>query len=364
MKLATLDDGTRDGQLIVVSRDLQRAHLATAIAPRLQSVLDDWPFMAPQLADLYEALNLGKLRHAFDFDARQCLAPLPRAFQWVDASAYVNHVERLRRSRKVPMPERFWSDPLMYQGGSDDFIGGCRPALFANEAWGIDFEAEIAVVVDDVPMQCSSGEASMHVRLLLLVNDWSLRHLVPDELAKGFGFFQSKPATAFAPVAATPEELGHAWDGERVHLPVRCWRNGTLVGSAHAGEDMVFGFPTLLAHAAKTRQLRAGSILGSGTVSNRDPSRGVSCIAEARALEEIEHGQPLTPYLSFGERVRIEVIDAQGQSVFGAIDQEVLAFLGDAPQSRRPTIEPRNAKGSTRPGITADSHAAPWEGEQ
>lgn len=329
MKLATLDDGTRDGQLIVVSRDLQRAHLATDIAPRLQSALDDWPFMAPQLADLYDTLNLGKPRHAFAFDPRLCLAPLPRAFQWADASSYVNHVELLRRARGAAMPERFWHDPLIYQGGSDDFIGACRPALFASEQWGIDFEAELAVVVDDVPMQCSSADAAGHVRLLMLVNDWSLRNLIPDELAKGFGFFQSKPATAFAPVAVTPEELGAAWDGERVHLPVRCWRNGVLMGSAHAGEDMVFGFPALIAHAARTRRLRAGSIIGSGTVSNRDRSRGASCIAEARALEDIEHGEARTAYLQFGERIRIEVLDAQGQSVFGAIDQEVLALMGE-----------------------------------
>jgi len=326
MKLATLDDGTRDGQLIVVSRDLQRAHLATGIAPRLQSALDDWPFIAPQLADLYDTLNFGKPRHAFGFDPRHCLAPLPRAYQWADASSYVNHVELLRRARGAPMPERFWHDPLMYQGGSDDFLGACRPALFASEQWGIDFEAEIAVVVDDVPMQCSREDATIHVRLLMLVNDWSLRHLIPDELAKGFGFFQSKPATAFAPVAVTPEEAGDAWDGERLHLPVLCWRNKELVGSAHAGEDMVFGFPALIAHAAKTRRLRAGSIFGSGTVSNRDHRRGVSCIAEARAREDIENGEVRTPYLRFGERVRIEVLDAQAQSLFGAIDQEVLAL--------------------------------------
>jgi fumarylacetoacetate (FAA) hydrolase len=326
MKLATLDDGTRDGQLIVVSRDLQRAHLATSVAPRLQSALDDWPFMAPQLADLYDTLNFGKPRHAFEFDPRHCLAPLPRAFQWADASAYVNHVELLRRARGVPMPERFWHDPLMYQGGSDDFIGACRPALFASEQWGIDFEAEIAVVVDDVAMQCCQEDAATHVRLLMLVNDWSLRNLIPEELAKGFGFFQSKPATAFAPVAVTPDEAGEAWDGERLHLPVRCWRNNETIGSAHAGEDMIFGFPALIAHAAKTRRLRAGSIIGSGTVSNRDRSRGVSCIAEARAREDIEHGEARTPYLRFGERIRIEVLDAHAQSLFGAIDQEVLAL--------------------------------------
>lgn len=324
MKLGTLDDGTRDGQLIVVSRDLQRAHLATDIAPRLQSVLDDWPFLAPQLADLYETLNLGKARHAFAFDPQQCLAPLPRAYQWADGSAYVNHVELLRRSRQAAMPERFWHDPLMYQGGSDDFIGPCRPALFASEDWGIDFEAEVAVIVDDVPMQCLQSEASEHIRLIMLANDWSLRHLVPDELAKGFGFYQSKPATAFSPLAVTPDELGQAWDGERMHLPVRCWRNQELVGQANAGEDMVFGFAQLIEHAAKTRRLRAGSIIGSGTVSNKDRSRGYSCIAEIRALETMDQGSASTTYLHFGERVRIDVLDAQANNVFGTIDQQVL----------------------------------------
>ncbi|MBU6382295.1 MAG: FAA hydrolase family protein [Betaproteobacteria bacterium] len=324
MKLGTLDDGTRDGQLIVVSRDLQLAHLAGDIAPRLQSVLDDWQFLAPQLADLYDALNQGKAAQAFRFDPHQCLAPLPRAYQWADGSAYVNHVELLRRSRQAEMPERFWQEPLMYQGGSDDFIGPCRPALFASEQWGIDFEAEVAIIVDDVPMQCSQSEASGHIRLLMLANDWSLRHLVPDELAKGFGFYQSKPATAFAPLAVTPDELGAAWDGERMHLPVRSYRNETLVGQPQAGEDMVFGFPQLIEHAAKTRRLRAGSIIGSGTVSNRDRSRGYSCIAEIRALEIMDQGLPNTAYLHFGERIRIEVLDARSENVFGTLDQQVL----------------------------------------
>lgn len=324
MKLGTLDDGTRDGQLMVVSRDLQRAHLASDIAPRLQSVLDDWSFLAPQLADLYETLNQGKARHAFAFDPKQCLAPLPRAYQWVDGSAYVNHVELMRRSRQAEMPERFWHDPLMYQGGSDDLIGPCRPALFASEQWGIDFEAEVAVIVDDVPMQCSRTEAMEHIRLILLANDWSLRHLIPDELAKGFGFYQSKPATAFSPLAVTPDELGQAWDGERMHLPVRCYRNQNLVGEAKAGEDMVFSFAQLIEHAAKTRRLRAGTILGSGTVSNRDRSRGYSCIAEIRALETMDQGAASTAYLQFGEQIRIEVLDAQSNNIFGSIDQQVL----------------------------------------
>jgi len=324
MKLGTLDDGTRDGQLMVVSRDLQLAHLAADIAPRLQSVLDDWQFLAPQLADLYDTLNQGKARHAFSFDPRQCLAPLPRAYQWADGSAYVNHVELMRRSRNASLPERFWHDPLIYQGGSDDFIGPCRPALFASEQWGIDFEAEVAVIVDDVPMQCSRGEACEHIRLIMLANDWSLRHLVPDELAKGFGFYQSKPATAFSPLAVTPDELGQAWDGERMHLPVRCYRNELLVGHAMAGEDMVFSFAQLIEHAAKTRRLRAGSVIGSGTVSNRDRNRGYSCIAEIRAIETMDQGAPSTGYLQFGEQVRIEVLDAQDNNIFGTIHQQVL----------------------------------------
>lgn len=323
MKLATLRDGSRDGQLVVVSRDLTIAHHASHIASRLQQALDDWGFIAPQLADLYVTLNEGRARHAFAFDPAQCLAPLPRAYQWADGSAYVNHVELVRRARGAEMPQSFWTDPLMYQGGSDDLLGPMEDIVCADEAWGIDFEAEVAVVTDDVPMGTAAAAAGAHVRLVMLVNDVSLRNLIPAELAKGFGFFQSKPATAFSPVAVTPDELGEAWDGRKLNLPLIVHWNGARVGSAHAGTDMVFDFPQLIAHAARTRNLRAGSIVGSGTVSNKDASRGYSCIAEKRALEMIADGKPSTEFMKYGDRVRIEMFDGAGCSIFGAIDQKV-----------------------------------------
>jgi fumarylacetoacetate (FAA) hydrolase len=323
MKLATIRDGSRDGQLAVVSRDLATAHLAQGIAPTLQRALDDWRFIAPQLQDLYETLNAGKARHAFAFDPAQCAAPLPRAYQWADGSAYVNHVELVRRARSADMPETFWTDPLMYQGGSDDLLGPCDDARFLSEDWGIDFEAEVAVVTDDVPMGSTPEQCAEHVRLLMLVNDWSLRNLIPAELAKGFGFFQSKPATAFGPVAVTPDELGDAWRDGKVHLPMLCHWNGRKVGEADAGVDMVFDFHRLVAHVARTRNVRAGSIVGSGTVSNKNVSKGWSCIAEVRALEMIESGKAQTGFMKFGDTIRIEMIGADGLSVFGAIAQTV-----------------------------------------
>ena len=331
MKLATLRDGSRDGQLIVVSRDLATAHLASSIAGRLQQLLDDWNFIAPQLADLYQTLNEGRARHAFAFDPCQCMAPLPRAYQWADGSAYVNHVELVRKARGAEMPESFWTDPLMYQGGSDDLLGPVDDIVCPSEDFGIDFEAEVAVVTDDVPMGTPAEQAASHIRLLLLVNDVSLRNLIPAELAKGFGFFQSKPATAFSPVAVTPDELGTAWDGRRVHRPLVVHWNGALVGAAEAGVDMVFDFPQLIAHLARTRNARAGSIVGSGTVSNKDPAKGYSCIAEKRALEMIADGKPSTPFMKHGDTVRIEMFDAEGRSIFGAIDQKVVV----APSKRR-----------------------------
>lgn len=323
MKLATLSDGSRDGQLMVVSRDLAIAHLASGIAGRLQHVLDDWNFIAPQLADLYQALNEGRARHAFPFDPRQCMAPLPRAYQWADGSAYVNHVELVRKARGAEMPESFWTDPLMYQGGSDDLLGPCDDIVSAAEEFGIDFEAEVAVVTGDVPMGTTAEHAGSHIRLLMLVNDVSLRNLIPAELAKGFGFFQSKPATAFSPVAVTPDELGAAWDGRRVHRPLVVHWNDVQVGAADAGVDMVFDFPQLIAHLTKTRNARAGSIVGSGTVSNKDPAKGYSCIAERRALEMIADGKPATAFMKHGDTVRIEMCDAGGASIFGAIEQKV-----------------------------------------
>lgn len=329
MKLATYKDGSRDGQLVVVSRDLSTAHYATGIAHRLQQVLDDWNFLAPQLEDLYLTLNQGKARHAFLFEPAMCMAPLPRAYQWADGSAYLNHVELVRAARSADMPSSFYEDPLMYQGGSDDLLGPCDPVVVASEDHGIDFEAEIAVITGDVPMGATPEQALDGIRLLMLVNDVSLRNLIPAELAKGFGFFQSKPATAFSPVAATPDELGDAWQGGRVHLSLQSTWNGRRVGMCDAGPEMGFHFGQLIAHIGKTRRVRAGSIVGSGTVSNRAVEvdgrkqwpKGYSCIAEKRAIETILDGQPSTGYMRFGDRIRIEMKGKDGQSVFGAIDQ-------------------------------------------
>lgn len=324
MKLATLKDGSRDGQLVVVSRDLSLAHHASGIATRLQQVLDDWNFLSPQLEDLSATLNGGKARHAFPFEPRQCMAPLPRAFQWADASGYLNHVALVRRARGAELPEDAHREPLMYQGGSDALLGPRDDAFFFDEEAGIDFEAELAVVTGDIPMGAGPDQALDGVRLLLLANDWTLRQLVPAELAKGFGFLQSKPATAFGPVAVTPDELGEDWRGGRVHLPVHSSWNDRRVGLPDAGEGMDFPFGVILAHLARTRAVRAGSIVGGGTVSNADAARGFSCIAEQRAREIIEHGAAKTGYLRFGDRICIEVKGRDGQSVFGAIDQRVV----------------------------------------
>jgi fumarylacetoacetate (FAA) hydrolase len=323
MKLATYRDGSRDGQLVVVSRDLSTAHYATGTATRLQQVLDDWNFLSPQLQDLYETLNGGKARHAFAFDPSLCMAPLPRAYQWADGSAYLNHVELVRKSRGAAVPESFYVDPLMYQGGSDDLLGPHDRALFASAGWGIDFEAEVAVITGDVATGATPEDALESIRLLMLANDWSLRELIPAELAKGFGFLQSKPSTAFSPVAVTPDELGAAWQGGRVHLTLRSTWNGRPVGLCEAGAEMSFHFGQLIAHLAKTRRVRAGSIVGSGTVSNQDWSHGYSCIAERRAIETIESGAPVTAFMQFGDTIRIEMLGLDEQSVFGAIEQTV-----------------------------------------
>lgn len=324
MKLATYKDSSRDGQLVVVSRDLSTAHYATGIAGKLQQVLDDWNFMSPQLQDLYETLNNGKARHAFPFEPSRCMAPLPRAYQWADGSAYINHVELVRKARNAEVPESFYSDPLMYQGGSDDFIGPCDDVVVASEDFGIDFEAEVAVITGDVPMGATPAQALEGVRLLMLANDVSLRNLIPNELAKGFGFFQSKPATAFSPVAVTPDEVGDAWDKGRLHLTLQSTWNGRKVGMCEAGPEMTFHFGQLIAHICKTRNVRAGSIVGSGTVSNKDWSHGYSCIAEKRAIETIEDGKPKTEFMKYGDTIRIEAKGKDGQSVFGAIDQKVV----------------------------------------
>lgn len=327
MKLATLKDGSRDGQLAVVSRDLKTVQIADGIAPTLQRALDDWNFISPQLEALYERLNTGKANNAFEFDSQQCMAPLPRAFQWADGSAYVNHVELVRKARNAEMPESFWHDPLMYQGGSDDFIGANDDIALVSEQWGIDFESEVAVITGDVAMGVQIQHAGAHIRLLMLVNDVSLRNLIPPELAKGFGFFQSKPASSFSPVAVTPDELGEAWKDGKVHLPLRSSWNDELVGQPNAGVDMVFSFPQLLTHLCKTRNARAGTIIGSGTVSNKDSNKGFSCIAEKRALEMIADGSPSTPFMKFGDRIHIEMLDKNGKSIFGAIDQSVVEYL-------------------------------------
>jgi len=332
MKLATYKDGSRDGQLVVVSRDLSTAHYATGIANHLQQVLDDWNFLSPQLQDLYVALNQGKARHAFPFDPHMCMAPLPRAYQWADGSAYINHVELVRLARNSEVPANYYTEPLMYQGGSDDFLGPRDDVVCVSEAHGIDFEAEIAVVTGDVPMGSTPEQALDGIRLVMLANDVSLRHLIPDELAKSFGFLQSKPATAFSPVAVTPDEFGDAWQGGRLHLTLQSAWNGRTVGMCDAGEEMTFHFGQLIAHLAKTRNVRAGSIIGSGTVSNRatevkgkkEWTRGYSCIAEKRAIETIQDGQPSTDYMKFGDTIRIEIKGKDGQSVFGAIDQTVV----------------------------------------
>ena len=326
MKLATYRDGSRDGQLIVVSRDLGLAHYASGIATRLQQVLDDWNFLSPQLEELSQTLNHGKARHAFAFEPARCMAPLPRAYQWADGSAFINHVELVRKARGADVPESFYTDPLMYQGGSDHLLGPTDDIVCASEAFGIDFESEVAVITGDLPMGSTPETALEGVRLLMLANDVSLRNLIPAELAKGFGFVQSKPATAFSPVAATPEELGAAWHDGRVHLNLESTWNGKRVGLTDAGPEMTFHFGQLLAHLCKTRHVRAGSIVGSGTVSNADRSRGYSCIAERRALEMIDSGTPKTGFMKFGDSIRIEMKGLDGASLFGAIDQTVVAL--------------------------------------
>jgi fumarylacetoacetate (FAA) hydrolase len=333
MKLATLKDGTRDGRLLVVSRDLSRAAPAPHIKT-LQAALDDWDSIAPVLQEVADSLDAGRVAGTLAFDTRECLSPLPRAYQWADGSAYLNHVELVRKARNAEMPASFWTDPLMYQGGSDAFLAPTAPIPLLDPAHGCDLEAEIAVIVDDVPLGAPPAEASTLIRLLMLVNDVSLRGLIPNELAKGFGFFNSKPSTAFSPVAVTPDELGGAWRDGRVHRPLVSHVNGRKLGEPDAGTDMSFDFPTLVAHAAKTRALCAGTIIGSGTVSNKDADggpgkavadggRGYSCIAELRTIETILQGAPKTAFLGVGDTVRIEMFDEQGHTIFGAIEQRV-----------------------------------------
>lgn len=322
MKLASLKQG-RDGALVVVDKKLQHAVKVPEIATSLQHALENWAMAEHQLKSVSDSLNAGKARDAFKLNVEDLSAVLPRAPQFVDGSAYLAHVERVRKARGAEMPPSFLHDPLMYQAVSDGFLAPTDPIRMADEAWGIDFESEVGVVVDEVPMGVSAAAAAKHIRLLLILNDVSLRNLIPDELAKGFGFLQSKPRSALSPVAVTPDELGDAWKDGKLHLPLVTHLNGARFGEPEAGVDMQFSFPELIAHAAKTRPLAAGSIVGSGTVANQDESRGSSCLAEKRVLEVIKSGKAVTPFMKFGDRVRIEMLDKAGQSLFGAIEQTV-----------------------------------------
>jgi fumarylacetoacetate (FAA) hydrolase len=329
MKLASIKNNTRDGQLVVVNTSLTKAVAVPEIANTLQNALDNWAEIAPKLEKIYQQLNNNACANSFEFDQTKCESPLPRAYQWADGSAYVNHVELVRKARNAEMPATFWTDPLMYQGGSDSFIGPRDDIPVASEEYGIDFESEVAVITDDVPMGATPEKAAKHIKLLMLVNDVSLRNLIPGELAKGFGFFSSKPSSAFSPVAITPDELGENWTGTKVTLPLTTHLNGELFGQPNCGVDMTFDFPTIVAHAAKTRPLSAGCIVGSGTISNYDRSAGSSCLAEKRMLEIIADGKPSTEFMKFGDTVKIEMFDTQGNSIFGAIDQKVVQYIAE-----------------------------------
>lgn len=324
MKLATLKNNSRDGQLVIVSKDLQHAVTVPDIASTLQQAIDNWSLCHAKLQERYQQLNAGEIKNTLAFSEQSVMSPLPRAYQWADGSAYVNHVELVRKARGAEMPANFWTDPLMYQGGSDSFLGPQDNIAVGSLEWGVDFEAEVAVITTDVPMGASPHTAQQHICLVMLVNDVSLRNLIPAEINKGFGFFQSKPSSAFSPVAVTPDELGDAWDGKKLHLPLVTHLNNKLFGSPNAGIDMTFDFPTLIAHAAKTRPLIAGTIIGSGTVSNLDRSKGSSCIAEKRMLETLAEGKPSTPFMQANDEVRIEMLDTHNNSIFGAINQKVV----------------------------------------
>ena len=333
MKLASLNDGSKDGQLIVVSKDLTKFISATDIAPTMQNAMDNWDNIFDELNMLSKNLNSGKI-NSIEFEPKNVLSPLPRSYQWADGSAYVNHVHLVRKARGAEMPDSFWSDPLMYQGGSDDFIPPLAPIYLPDESWGIDMEGEIAIITGNVKMGASPIESINSIRLLMLVNDVSLRNLIPNELSKGFGFFQSKPSTAFSPVAVTPDELDGIWVDGKLHQILEVDLNGEPLGRVNSGIDMTFSFPELIAHACKSRNLGAGTIIGSGTVSNRDkdggPGKsikdgglGYSCIAEIRMVETILKGKPFTPFMKFGDETRIEMKDKNGLSIFGMIKQTV-----------------------------------------
>ncbi len=326
MKLGSLKEGGRDGTLIVVSRDLSRAVRASSIAPSLREALESWDAVAPELATLYKDLNAGKAGNAFDLDVMELAAPLPRAWEFLDGSAYLPHVERVRKARGAEVPDTFYTDPLMYQATSAGFLGPRDAVPVASEDYGIDLEAEIVVITADVPMAATPDQAGSAIRLVGLVNDVSLRGLIPAELKKGFGFLQSKPRSALSPVFVTPDELGDAWKEGKLHLPMRTWLNGKWLGEADCGVDMQFSFNELVAHAAKTRPLAAGTLVGSGTIANQDTSKGASCLAEQRTVETLRDGKPTTPFLKFGDRVRIEILDNDGKSIFGAIEQSIQQY--------------------------------------
>lgn len=323
MKLATLKDGSRDGQLVIVARDLKTAVIANHIAPTMQNLLDSWDFMQPQCDDLYVQLNQGRAPYSFDFDPKNCMAPLPRAYQFVDASAYVDYVELMCKARDNEMPDLFRTEPLVHQAASDDFIGACDPVLIADEAWGIDFESEIAVITGDVSMGSKPDHAREQIRLIMLVNDFSLRELIPADMKKGFGFMQSKPTSSFSPVAVTPDELGDAWSKTKVHLPLRTSINGKLIAQPDAGVDMTFNFAQIIAFLTKTRNLKAGTVIGSGVIFNKDSAKGCGSLYGIRALEHIAGKEVSTPFLKFGDEIKIDMLDKQGKSIFGAIDQQI-----------------------------------------
>jgi fumarylacetoacetate (FAA) hydrolase len=327
MKLATLKDGSRDGQLVVVNRALSKAVKVTEIAKTMQFALDNWTEIQPKLEQVFTDLQNDKLSNAFAFDVNTAMAPIPRAYHWADGSAYVTHVELVRKARNAELPESFWTDPLMYMGASDAFIGATEDIQIEDEAWGIDFESEVAVITSDVPAGVSSENAKSYIKLIALVNDVSLRNLIPNELSKQFGFYQSKPWTSFSPVAVTPDELESAWDGGKVHLPLISTLNNTKIGSPNAGQDMVFDFGQLIAHAAKSRSLMAGTIIGSGTVANTGSLDGSSCLAEVRCLEIIKDGKASTPFMSFGDRIQIDMKNSKGESLFGEINQVVKQYV-------------------------------------
>ena len=326
MKLASIDNSTRDGQLVVVNKELTKAVNVPEIAENMQFAIDNWKETESRLESVYNDLNSDKLPNAFSFSSVRVLAPIPRAYHWADGSAYVTHVELVRKARNSELPESFWTDPLMYMGASDAFIGANDDIEIENEDWGIDFESEVAVITDDVPAGTNSEDALNHIKLITIINDVSLRNLIPNELSKQFGFYQSKPWTTFAPVVVTPDELDDSWKNGKLHLPLHSTLNGKLIGSPNAGIDMTFDFGQLVAHAAKTRSLMAGTVVGSGTVANQGSLNGSSCLAEVRCLEIIKDGKASTPFMSFGDRIEIEMKDKEGKSIFGKINQIVKEY--------------------------------------